>query len=217
MSLNEHMKPGIYLDESEQDIWRKDDQGNWTVNGKEWIPFPNSLTTLRTIIEVESSDTTKIDRDNVSTVRVSTRQEVDEIMLQMHKIVDTYGSITVSDLCDLIGIKASFADERLGWTDLSMVTVNRIRKGYVVNLPKPSPLRHDKSKAETEWRVIPEYPSYEASSDGCVRFLVSKREVNLCCAQPHHQYYLMVDDGGAKHWVPKKEIDDFSDRIGHGA
>jgi hypothetical protein len=52
MSLHEHLGAGIYIDDEGENIWRKSFGGNnWTVNGQNWIPFPKSLTTLKTIVD----------------------------------------------------------------------------------------------------------------------------------------------------------------------
>lgn len=51
MSLHEHMKNGIYIDETTGDIWRKsNDKASWTVNGEVWTPFPKALSTLTTVV-----------------------------------------------------------------------------------------------------------------------------------------------------------------------
>lgn len=50
MNMHEHMPPGIYEDEWTGDIWRKSKNGDWTVNGRVWKPFPKALTTLHKII-----------------------------------------------------------------------------------------------------------------------------------------------------------------------
>lgn len=50
MSLHEHMKPGIYIDETNGDIWRRTSPlAPWTVNGQTWKPFPKALTPLNAI------------------------------------------------------------------------------------------------------------------------------------------------------------------------
>jgi hypothetical protein len=50
MSMHERMESGIYLDETTGDIWRKSQNGDWTINGQVWTPFPKAIRTLHTFM-----------------------------------------------------------------------------------------------------------------------------------------------------------------------
>jgi hypothetical protein len=74
-------------------------------------------------------------------ILLATRPEAEEVIDRLFDLLNRYEQATVRDLYDLVGINASFTDEKYGWTDLQNATVERTREGYLLNLPKPEPLR----------------------------------------------------------------------------
>lgn len=74
-------------------------------------------------------------------ILLATRPEAEEVIDRLFDLLNRYEQATVRDLYDLVGINASFTDEKYGWTDLQTATVERTREGYLLNLPKPEPLR----------------------------------------------------------------------------
>jgi hypothetical protein len=69
-----------------------------------------------------------------------TRVEADEVIDHLCNIVEKYEVATVADLYDLIGIEGAYTDDNWGWTDLRDAGVQRIRNGYLLNLPRPEPI-----------------------------------------------------------------------------
>jgi hypothetical protein len=127
MSMHEHMKPGIYIDDKGA-IWRKSASHNWTVNGQSWRPFPKSLTTLTTI----GDDSMPANPE----VIVGSLREAEEVINELSRIIELYNSATVADLYDLVDISGKFTDQKWGWTDMSIAAVNRVKEGYLLILPK---------------------------------------------------------------------------------
>ena len=58
----------------------------------------------------------------------------------MEEEIDQYGIISVSDLCELVGISGNYTDNKYGWTSLRTADVVRTRDGYILKLPKALPI-----------------------------------------------------------------------------
>lgn len=80
------------------------------------------------------------------------RHNFDELILDSHADaidvlenlvarVQRYGSASVADLYDYLGVTGGFTDQRWGWTDLSNADVRQTRRGFVFDLPRPISLR----------------------------------------------------------------------------
>lgn len=77
---------------------------------------------------------------NFDEIILATRPEAEEVIDRLFDLIGKYGNATVADLYDLIGVTGSFTDDKWGWTDLRGAGVERIRNGYVLNLPPTEPL-----------------------------------------------------------------------------
>lgn len=69
------------------------------------------------------------------------RTEGLEIIERMRDVIDRFGLATVADLYDLAGISSSYTDNDWGWDNLADANVQRVRDGYVLVLPQPSPVK----------------------------------------------------------------------------
>lgn len=67
---------------------------------------------------------------------LETRGEAESVLDSLMDIIDNYGEASVADLFELVGIPSEYTDNRYGWENLSMARVDRIRGGYLLNLPK---------------------------------------------------------------------------------
>lgn len=68
------------------------------------------------------------------------RGEAEEVLSRMDEIVATYGTVSVADLYDLVGITGAYTDNKYGWTDIRSASVVRVRNGYMIKLPRALPL-----------------------------------------------------------------------------
>lgn len=66
-----------------------------------------------------------------------TRREADNVLDRLFHRIEKYGSTSVSDLYDMVGVSADFTDEKYGWIDFRGARVDHVRNGYLLNLPKP--------------------------------------------------------------------------------
>ncbi len=78
---------------------------------------------------------------NFDEIVLATRVEADNVLTRMDDLIERYGEATVADLYGLVDITASHTDDKWGWKeDLHAARVQRIRDGYLLNMPRPEPL-----------------------------------------------------------------------------
>lgn len=67
---------------------------------------------------------------------LETRGEAEEVLSHLVDLTIDYGMASVADLYDLVGITSNFTDNKFGWADLNSASVQRVRNGYMIHLPK---------------------------------------------------------------------------------
>lgn len=73
----------------------------------------------------------------IDLIILETRAEGDEVLTQLFDVVESYGSVSVADLYEMVGLEVNFNDHKWGWIDLRGADVKRVRDGYQLNLPRP--------------------------------------------------------------------------------
>jgi hypothetical protein len=73
----------------------------------------------------------------IDDILFATRVEAETVLDRMYDLLREYENASISDLYSLIGWSGSFVDQKWGWTDLQGSGVQRVRDGYLLNLPKP--------------------------------------------------------------------------------
>lgn len=73
-------------------------------------------------------------------VVLESRGEAEEVLSRMDDLVATYGMVSIADMYDLVGITGNYTDNKYGWTNIRNAQVVRIRDGYAIKMPKPTPL-----------------------------------------------------------------------------
>ena len=74
---------------------------------------------------------------NFREIILETRGEAEEVLSSLYDIAYEYGSASVADLYDLVGVTGSFTDNRYGWSNLAGSSVKRARGGgYIIDLPR---------------------------------------------------------------------------------
>lgn len=68
------------------------------------------------------------------------RGEAEAVLARMDEIIETYQSVRVADLYDLVGITGEHTDNKYGWTNISNARVERDRDGYRIVMPRAMPI-----------------------------------------------------------------------------
>lgn len=74
-------------------------------------------------------------------VIIDTRGEAEEVLTQLHELIETYSIASVADFYDLVGISGDYTDNKYGWTNLASADVVRVRDGYQIKLPRALPIK----------------------------------------------------------------------------
>lgn len=128
----------------------KDTISNVVSNGIEMLLFGETRGSGRKRNESYTSYSNYYKKDNkrertrsVSSVHnfrdiiLETRGEAEDVLSNLVDIAYEYGSASVADLYDLVGVTGSFTDNRYGWSNLASARVNRARGGgYIIDLPR---------------------------------------------------------------------------------
>lgn len=77
---------------------------------------------------------------NFDEIVLTTRPEAEEVLDRLNELINRYGSASVADLYELVGVTGSYTDDKWGWFSLSGSDITRVRDGYLLDVPKPDPL-----------------------------------------------------------------------------
>lgn len=77
---------------------------------------------------------------NYDDIVLSTRGDAEKVLKHMDDLIDIYGSVTVADMYDSVGIIGSPNDNKWGWINIANAEVIRVRDGYLIKLPKACPI-----------------------------------------------------------------------------
>lgn len=73
---------------------------------------------------------------------IESRSEAEEILEQMSDLIDTYDSVSVADVYEMLGKKTNYTDFDYGWTNIASAKIIRVSNGYVLKLPRVKPLKN---------------------------------------------------------------------------
>lgn len=79
-------------------------------------------------------------RPNFDEIIVATRVEAEEVLDRMFDLMERYDVVTVADFMGLVGENSNYVDHKWGWTDIKGANAERVRNGYLIDLPKPEEL-----------------------------------------------------------------------------
>ena len=71
-----------------------------------------------------------------------TRPEASMVLNRMIDTIQRYGTVSINDVYDMVGLSGNYTDDKFGWTLLDETNsgIRRVRDGYVLDLPQPEPL-----------------------------------------------------------------------------
>jgi hypothetical protein len=79
-------------------------------------------------------------RHDFDEIVLNSRVEAEEVIDRLYDVVSRYESASVADLYELVGLSSTHTDHKWGWTDIRGAGVQRVRDGYLLDLPNPEPL-----------------------------------------------------------------------------
>lgn len=88
----------------------------------------------------DRTPTASVQNHGLDDILFATRVEAEAVLDRMYDLLSEYENASVSDLYSLIGWTSSFVDQKWGWTNLQGSSVQRVRDGYLLNIPKPQSL-----------------------------------------------------------------------------
>lgn len=65
-----------------------------------------------------------------------TRSDAETVLWRMEEMLETFDNVSIGDMFDLSGVSGSYTDFKYGWTDLRGAKVERVRDGYIIDLPR---------------------------------------------------------------------------------
>lgn len=71
---------------------------------------------------------------------LDTRGEVENVIRHMDDLINQYGSVSVADLYDMVGILGTPNDNKWGWMNIRNAEPIRVKDGYLLKLPKAHPI-----------------------------------------------------------------------------
>jgi len=77
----------------------------------------------------------------IEDIVIPVRAEAEEVLDQMFEMLSKYEVVSVADLYGLCGVEGTYTDERYGWENLRGARIQRVQNGYLLDLPRPEPLR----------------------------------------------------------------------------
>ena len=73
-------------------------------------------------------------------VIIRSKAEASEVLSTMNELIDRFGEVSIADLHQMVDLDFEPTDEKWGWTDLRDAEIERVRSGYLLDLPRPEPL-----------------------------------------------------------------------------
>ena len=73
-------------------------------------------------------------------VVLTTRADAEAVLDRLGEMIETYGMVSVGDLYDTVGKTPQYTDYKYGWVNIRNAKPVRVRDGYILDMPKVSPL-----------------------------------------------------------------------------
>lgn len=70
----------------------------------------------------------------------ATNADAKSVLDNLNASLEEYKIVSVADLYDLVGKSCDYTYQYFGWTNLRKAQIIRVRRGYVIDLPRPMPI-----------------------------------------------------------------------------
>lgn len=85
----------------------------------------------------EDRPTASVRSQEIDDMLFATRVEADEALTRLYDLLNEYGMVSIADLYAVIGWTSTHTHQKWGWETLHGSSIQRVRDGYILNLPKP--------------------------------------------------------------------------------
>jgi hypothetical protein len=75
---------------------------------------------------------------SIDEIVLETREVAEEVIFNINKVMDTYGSVAVADVYDICGLVSDYKAGAYGWTDVSSAKVETCKNGYMIKIDSPT-------------------------------------------------------------------------------
>ena len=107
-----------------------------------WTPY-GKISSSTSVLKSESRPVSRHTRANhdFDEIVIPHRVEADRVLDSLYDLLDKYQVATVSDFYALVDVSDTYTDRNWGWTDLRGSEIRRVRDGFVIDLPRPQPIK----------------------------------------------------------------------------
>lgn len=76
-------------------------------------------------------------RASLNDIILESRGEAEHVLDILLEQIERYDKVSVADLYEAVGVIGNYTDNNYGWTELGSARIQRVRDGYMLNLPDP--------------------------------------------------------------------------------
>lgn len=119
-------------------IYGKDDGGRSSSSNTYHSSYRPSTNYQRSYSRgpVDNGPVQRTNHFNASTFLLDDRAEAEDVLATLQEQINEYGSASIADFYDLLGIESSYTDNTYGWSDLRTGRIIMKRNGYALDLPQ---------------------------------------------------------------------------------
>lgn len=80
-------------------------------------------------------------RNAIDDIIIKNRPEAEMVMERLGETIEQYGSASLADMYEMVGLPSSYTDNDWGWVSLANAHVRPCRDGYLLDLPPVEPIK----------------------------------------------------------------------------
>lgn len=73
-----------------------------------------------------------------------TRGDAELVLTKMDEMIDYYGIVSVADMYEMAELPGEYTYNEYGWNDIRSASIVRVREGYMIKLPRATPIKNMK-------------------------------------------------------------------------
>lgn len=80
-------------------------------------------------------------RNAIDDIIITNRPEAEMVMERLGETIREYGSASLADMYEMVGLPSSYTDDDWGWISLASASIRQCREGYLLDLPPVEPIK----------------------------------------------------------------------------